>query len=276
MAQGSRNYMLQRNYEYDSHDEKHVFNGLTEEEWKARIRAEWSPDVLKANHVTIIFHDEDKENGIAKSLHAHAITNEKDTMSHSNMLTLSKCSCVENCTPIRQENLANAYRYLLHITEQAMKDKKHIYSENELVFLEADAHEFGLKQYHDIIVKKHENEDLKNAKDVISKAIKDIQKGVYNPSVGETMLDRIISDEKVAIAMMESPSLAKKVKNAVAIQEERNRLVGVAEYKKARREYLASLVGDEHGEYRKERGITKEECLQAQIDIQKEQAESKK
>lgn len=223
MAKGSRNYALQRNYEYDSHDANHVFNGLTEEDWKKQILAEWSADVLKANHVSIIFHDADKdENGVLKPLHAHAITNEEETMSQANMTRYSRCSSEENCTPIRQENLANAYRYLLHISEKAVKDKKHIYSEDELIFSEANGHEFGLKQYHDVIVKKQENEDLKNAKEIISKAIKDIHAGKYDfaNTYENAIYFNLIADDTIARAMMESPALANKIKNAIAIHKD--------------------------------------------------------
>ena len=69
MVERTRNYTAQRNYKYDSHDKDNNFNGLTEEAWKKQILAEWSCDKLKANHVTIIFHDKDKdENGIQKEL----------------------------------------------------------------------------------------------------------------------------------------------------------------------------------------------------------------
>lgn len=275
MAKGSRNYALQRNYEYDSHDANHVFNGLTEEDWKKQILAEWSASALKANHVTIIFHDEDKDdNGIKKQLHAHGIANEAETMSQSNMMKYSRCSCEENCSPIRQENLANAYRYLLHITEKAIKDKKYIYGENMLHFSASVGYEFGSKQYHDIIVRKKENEDLKNAKELISKVVKDIQKGVYNPSVEDnsTIFDRLVMNDEIEAAMMESPSLTKKVTNAISIQDRRNAISSKAVDEKDRKRFLASIAGDEWAAYREGLGITLEECEQAQIDIQNELA----
>lgn len=241
MAQGSRNYALQRNYEFDSHDENQQFNGLTIEDWKKQILNDWSPTNLKAKHVTIIFHCEDKEvNGILKSLHAHGITNEKETTSQSSMTKRSKCSCKDNCTSIKEENLPNAYRYLLHITEKAIQDKKHIYGENELVFLVADGEKFNIDDYHSMIARKViQTEDEKKDKKLINDTIKKILDGYYgtgfivlNGAAGlnivgdaarfdkQPIIDEVVKDSNVVLAMGRNPQLYTKVMNSIKLRVE--------------------------------------------------------
>uniref|UniRef100_UPI004057BED2 hypothetical protein n=1 Tax=Acetatifactor sp. TaxID=1872090 RepID=UPI004057BED2 len=236
MAQGSRNYALQRNYEYDSHDENQQFNGLTIEDWKKQILVDWSPANLKANHVTIIFHNKDKDgNGILKSIHAHAIANEEETMTQSSMMKHAKCSCEENCTPIKEENLAKAYRYELHITEQAIKDKKHIYSEDELIFLVADGKTFGIKEYHNMIARKvTQTEDQKKDKELINETIKKILEGYYGTGLKsglnaanfedrfdkQLIIDEVVKESNVILAMGRNSQLYTKVMNSIKLRIE--------------------------------------------------------
>ncbi len=237
MAQGSRNYALQRNYEFDSHDENQQFNGLTVEDWKKQILQDWSPTNLKAKHVTIIFHGKDKDaNGILKPFHAHAVANEKETMSQSNMMTHSKCSCEENCTPIKEENLSKAYRYELHITEKAIQDKKHVYGEDELIFLVADGEKFNIDDYHNMIARKvTQTEDEKKDKKLINETVKKILDGHYgtgfefvhpHPNVcfakynKELILGEVIKDSNVVLAMGRNSQLYTKIMNSIKLRVE--------------------------------------------------------
>ena len=236
MAQGSRNYALQRNYEYDSHDENQQFNGLTIEEWKKQILEDWSPANLKANHVTIIFHNKDKDvNGIPKSMHAHGVANEKDTMTQSSMMKHAKCSCEENCTPIKEENLPKAYRYELHITEKAIQDKKHIYSEDELIFLVAEEKTFGIKEYHDIIARKpKQTEEEKADKELINETIKKILDGYYGTGFKtgltianfedrfdkQLIIDEVVKESNIILAMGRNSQLYTKVMNSIKLRVE--------------------------------------------------------
>lgn len=283
MAEGIHNYALQRSYEYDSHDENHNFNGLTVEDWKKQILEDWSADTLKANHVTIIFHTDDKDQqGVLKGLHAHGISNQKEKISQSAMMKRAKCSCMENCTPIKPENKFKAYRYLLHITEKAIADHKHIYSENELIFSVAEDYDkpFGLTEYHNMIDSKaQDSQETKDEKKLITKVVKDILAGKYDPQSDDDntpIYDRIIIKDDIANAMAQQPSLYRKVMNAIALQDGRN---GIAirdrEDKEKAREHmlhLADICGDEWAEYRKQNGITLEECLKAREYLQDEAA----
>ena len=130
MAQGSRNYTAQRNYYYESHDADGNWNGLTEDAWKQMILQDWTCANLKANYVFLIFHDKDpNEDGTGlKPLHVHADINFINTMSQDNAVRITKCSCDKNCTAINDK--ADSAKYKLHITEKAIKDKKHIYGED--------------------------------------------------------------------------------------------------------------------------------------------------
>lgn len=235
MAQGSRNYALQRNYEFDSHDENQQFNGLTIEDWKKQILQDWSATNLKAKHVTIIFHGKDKDaNGILKSIHAHAVANEKETMSQSNMMKRSKCSCNDNCTPIKEEHLPSAYRYELHITEKAIQDRKHVYSEDELIFSVADGESFGLKDYHEMIARKvTQTEDEKKDKKLINETVKKILDGYYGTGFQlvtiphtfvkydkELILGEVIKDSNVTLAMGRSSQHYTKVMNSIKLRIE--------------------------------------------------------
>lgn len=235
MAKGSHNYMLERSYYYDSHDENKTFNGLTVDEWKEKILNDWSADSLKSNHVTIIFHDSDKdENGNEKVLHAHACANTVDTISQSAMMKLSKCTCEENCTVIK--NKANSYAYLLHVTTQAIADKKHIYGEDCLIFSVADGKSFNINDYHNIIAKKKGNDDSKDDKALIDDTLGKILDAQFGDglddsnnvfgSVSEQRIyeDILMNHRDIIDAMSRSPQLHKKVMNAIKMRADMTRV----------------------------------------------------
>lgn len=274
----SHNYVMQRNYSYETQHDDSKYKGLTEEEWKEKILEEWSCDNLKANHVTLIFHgeDKDKDTGVDKGLHVHGVSNFVESLTQSEALKHSGCSSELNCTPMKDKALA--YRYLLHVTEKAMEEKKHIYSENELIFLVADKKTFGLEEFHKIISrKKQEDEDTVDAKKLIKGVVDDIIAGKYNPQDDDdrtSIYDKIVTKDNIANAIAQYPNLYRKVMNAITIQESRNAIV-VLDRKsdpKERKYFLAGIVGDEWETYRKQLGITLEECLEAQEYLQNEAA----
>ena len=123
----THNYVIYRSYYYESHDKNDNFNNLTPEEWMQRIRDEWTYERLKANHITYIFHSFDIAN-----LHAHGCVNHVNSLTRSNAAKLAGCSDVRHCQPMHDK--AQAYRYLLHVTDDAMNAGKHIYDENCLLY----------------------------------------------------------------------------------------------------------------------------------------------
>lgn len=220
MTGRSHNYTLQRNYSYDSHDNSQKFNGLTKEEWKKKILDEWSCTKLNANHVVLIFHDKDKdENGIITELHVHACVNFSDSLTHSQAYKRSKCSDPKNCKQI--EKKARAYRYLLHITEKAIKDKKHIYSEDELIIEIAPEEKFD---YHKEILNTDDEEDSKEQAKKLKQVISLIQQGAYGNGEfivgGQSIYDKLLLDNDINKLISSKPANRRAIENAIEVKKE--------------------------------------------------------
>lgn len=218
----THNYTIQRNYKYESHDEDGNFNGLTKDEWKERIREEWTCDKLKANYVVFIFHDKDvDENGIPKELHVHGCVNFKDSIPLSNAILLTKCSSEKNCEPIGRKK-SQAYRYLLHITEKAIKDKKHIYGEDCLEYSVAKNVDFDYKK----IIRSSETEETeKEDKTVLQRIIEAIRQGGYGDGSPASELkseiyNNLLLDDTANRLMSAKPSNRRAIENAIELKKE--------------------------------------------------------
>lgn len=292
MAKTSKthNYVMQRNYAYETQHEDSKYKGLTEEEWRDKILEEWSWRNLKANYVVIIFHykDKDKDTGQDKGLHVHGVGNFEQSLTQSEALKHSGCSSEIHCQPMKDK--MKAYRYLLHISEKAIEDAKHIYGEDELIFSVADGRTYGLEDYHKAISKKApQSAETKEARKLITKTIDDILAGKYgtkNEDDNTSIFDKIVVDDSIAKAMAQEPSLYRKVMNAITLQESRDK-IAVAEHERELKEkginpliqtdehkrILAGFIGDEWAEYRQKIGVTLEECLEARNHIQNKLAQ---
>lgn len=168
-------HRIKRSYEYASHDADGNFNGLTVEDWKKQILSEWSPESLKADSVCIIFHDKDKDNeGNPKGLHAHAIVHylNKDRRTSSAVYKLSGCSRIGDCMPA--DNVVDAYRYLIHATEKAINEGKHVYDQDEVIVLTADGVSFD---YQKAIARAKEKQDKKAQTDVVNDCLNKVRMG---------------------------------------------------------------------------------------------------
>lgn len=213
---GVRNYAFQRSYYFDSHDAQGNFNGLTEDAWKQMILQQWTCANLKANHVTVIFHSKDTDDhGNIKPLHAHACSNQQTSIPQTNMMKLTGCSCEENCEEINDK--AQSYKYLLHITEQAIKERKHIYSEDELIIDVLPGQKYD---FHAIIAGGKDKEE----KDALKKIISDIENDEYgtgdpNDKVG--IMTRLLIDNKVSHIMSTRPTNRRAIESAVEVHEEK-------------------------------------------------------
>ena len=281
----THNYVMQRNYAYETQHEDSKYKGFTEKQWREKILEEWSWRNLKANYVVIIFHgdDKDKDTGVDKGLHVHGIGNFEQSLTQSEALKHSGCSNELNCQPMKDK--MKAYRYLLHISEKAIEDAKHIYSEDELIFSVANGRTYGLEDYHKAISKKvQQSEETKEARKLITKTINDIIAGKYgakNENDNTSIYDKIVVDDNIAKAMAQEPSLYRKVMNAISLQESRDK-IAVIEHEQELKEkginpateteehkrILAGFIGDEWAEYRQKIGVTLEECLEARNYIQ--------
>lgn len=129
----------QRNYDYETHDydeEKGKVkkeNAPTEEQWKKTVIEEITEIASQDNvsYCYFIFHDSDRlENGKLKPLHVHIVIKFKNARRMGALMKLLKVSRRENISPVK--SYKGALGYLLHITEQAKKDGKFIYSQREL------------------------------------------------------------------------------------------------------------------------------------------------
>lgn len=241
----THNYVMQRNYAYETQHADSKHKGLTEEEWREKILEEWSWRNLKANYVVIIFHDKDKDKdtGEDKGLHAHGIGNFEQSLTQSEALKHSGCSSEDNCRPMKDK--VKAYRYHLHITEKAIEDHKHIYSEDELIFSVADGKNFGLKEYHKVICKKNQqSEETKEDKKLIDETIKKILDAYYgdgykrivfecNGYTGvdggefdkQLIYDELIKDQNVVLAMGRNSQLYTKVMNTIKLRVDMTRVM---------------------------------------------------
>lgn len=184
MGSGSRNYTMQRNYEFDTHDENGNCDGRTIEEWMDDIRKEWSPSRINANYIYLIFHIEGRDdNGMKKGVHAHGYGNFCETISQKVAIERTGCSSSKNCEEVR--NKSKALRYMLHISEKAIKEEKYIYGEDRIEILLPDGEDEDKyrKKFHSMIKKSEEEEEIKDDKKLLKKIITDIANGVYGHDI---------------------------------------------------------------------------------------------
>jgi hypothetical protein len=223
----TRNYTAQRNYVYETQDPQSKYFGLTEDEWREKILEEWSLDNLKANHITIIFHDKCKDDGgILKPLHVHACINFKDSLTPTEAIARTGCSSEKNCEMITKKS--SAYRYLLHITEKAIASGKHIYSEDELIILVTDEKK-DKYDFHKLIKTSEEDEDAQKNKELLKDTLLMIQSGCYgnfaedvDGNRKELVLQNVLLDEDVNRLLTLQRSAKADVLNAIEIMLKTN------------------------------------------------------
>lgn len=126
-------YNAMRNYEYETNSEHDAVAHTSEEEWREIVTNEMK-NVSSYKYMILIFHDKDTlENGDPKGLHCHILTqffnprNEKNVRLEINPYNTRE----QNCSFASSEG--GSARYLTHLSEQAIKDKKHIYDMSELI-----------------------------------------------------------------------------------------------------------------------------------------------
>lgn len=223
-----RYYTAQRNYEYECEHPDGKYYGLSEEQWKDQIRKEWSCKNLNADHVVLIFHDKDTEvddhgNETLKPLHVHACIKFHDTITPSAALKRTKCSRESNCKMMGDK--AQAYRYLLHITEKALSEHKYIY---EYKALEIEVVK-GKFDYYKEIFKSAEKQETVDEKKLLRKVIKDIATGKYDECLivehdgrkgarKSNLRDTLLSDERIGEMMCMKSSHDREIDHAMDIR----------------------------------------------------------
>ena len=123
-------FVLQRSFYYDTHDTNgELSSDMTESEWKQSI-IDWVKsleDNAEVQEVLYIFHDLDtNEDGTTKGLHVHFVITLLHNRTHSAAIKFFGASSVRNCEPIK--SYVGAVQYLIHVSQDALSDCKHIYS----------------------------------------------------------------------------------------------------------------------------------------------------
>jgi len=149
----SRKFAPQRSYEYDR-----ATTNETEAQWKNRMKKEWSAKKLKAKYVVLIFHNQDMDkDGNLIALHVHAIVYFNDSKTWTEAQKALGTSSEKNTNMVKRKvdddtndadvdddddeintSWSSCAQYLLHITPQAIIDKKHLYNTSELIFDDID------------------------------------------------------------------------------------------------------------------------------------------
>lgn len=130
-----RRFCVQRSYYYDTHDGDGSLkpDALSEQEWRDKILQEWLDfDTLGLDENLIIFHDEDiMEDGNPKGLHVHSVPHFKSQRSEESVMKLLGASSVQNCKHCT--NYSGAVQYLIHVTQDAIRDMKTIYLPEKII-----------------------------------------------------------------------------------------------------------------------------------------------
>lgn len=169
------NYAIQRNYQFETHDKNgNLTSNETEVEWRQRVSSEWTCSNLKAKSIAYIFHDKDiNDDGTSKGLHVHGVISFTTGIPQSNAMMLSKCSSPQNCAGVK--NKVSAYRYLIHVTNNAINECKHIYSPSDVVCLSADPNKpFN---YAKAMSQSKSREDEKESLKMLDKCLEDVTLG---------------------------------------------------------------------------------------------------
>lgn len=216
-----RYYTAQRNSYYDLHDENGNETGMTEEQWKDQIREEWSCKNLNADHVVLIFHETDTEvddhgNEKKKHLHVHACIKFHDSITPSEALKRTKCSRESDCKMMKDK--AQAYRYLLHITEKALSEHKYIY---EYKALEIEVVK-GKFDYYKEIMKSADKEEITDEKKLLRKVLKDIASGKYDEHLTKSNGVRrvLLLDERIGEMICKKSTYDRDIQHAIDTRRE--------------------------------------------------------
>ena len=139
-AKRASNFFCSLSYYYYTHDEKgNVVNNVSEDAWKVIIETQFQ-NLLQSgdfNFFVWIFHGKDIDsNGNPKGLHVHFIANYKKGVEQTVVMQQFGITRAKDADFIR--NKPGAFQYLIHITPDALKAKKHIYDFSEIKWIAED------------------------------------------------------------------------------------------------------------------------------------------
>lgn len=129
-----RRFDVQRNYQFETHDaDGNQTSDITENEWREKVTTEIRSffDDSEVAEIFYIFHDKDiNDDGTSKGLHVHLVVTFKNPHTQTSVVKLLMASSVHNCTPC--DSYVDSLRYLIHVSETALNEMKHIYSVNDV------------------------------------------------------------------------------------------------------------------------------------------------
>ncbi|WP_181399025.1 Rep family protein [Apilactobacillus timberlakei] len=128
-----KNFTVQRNYKYDTHDENgNLVSNLSETDWENKILDLFKSIEPSLKCGALIFHDKDidTDNNKPKSLHVHMVLEFSNARTLNSICKVLNVSSSQNCSVVKI--LGSSYRYLTHISDSAINKGKHIYSPNEV------------------------------------------------------------------------------------------------------------------------------------------------
>lgn len=135
----TRWFSIQRNYDFETHDsEKNVIRDITEDEWREETKSFFDSLVQngKLKSCALIFHDKDEIETGFKPLHLHAIVEFTNARYKGGVVSELKATRPENVEILNKSGSRGAMaRYLLHVTDKAIKANKHIYGEDEVMLM---------------------------------------------------------------------------------------------------------------------------------------------
>lgn len=159
------NWSIQLSYIYFISDANgNVVKNMSENQWKDYIRELIQQLVTNGTVDTVswIFHDKDVDkDGNPKGLHVHMIVNVKGGKEQTAMMTMFGSTRSQDVKNVKKKS--SAYQYLIHVTQTALKEKKHIYNFSEIECLSKDANFNLMKQFYPT---KKDNADEENLRDI--------------------------------------------------------------------------------------------------------------
>lgn len=125
-----RRFDVERSFWYETHDKDGNVrpDAPTVDEWKKQVLAQWTDfEKLEADECLIAFHDLDMhpDTGEAKPLHAHGVIHFVNAHSEQAVAELMHVSGRKNCQHCK--NYSGSVQYLIHVTQDAINEEKHIY-----------------------------------------------------------------------------------------------------------------------------------------------------
>lgn len=129
-----RRFDVQRNFQFETHDsDGNKISDITEIEWRDKVISEILSlfNDSEISEIFYIFHDKDiNDDGTSKGLHVHLVVTFKNPHTQTSVVKLLMASSVHNCLPC--DSYVDSMRYLIHVSESALNEMKHIYSVNDV------------------------------------------------------------------------------------------------------------------------------------------------